>query len=329
MRRLVRSIFILALGILLLPSPCHSQQTVKVTRIGYLDGGWPTPDFAHFLEAFRQGLRQFGYNEGQNITIEYRWAEGRYDRLPELAAELVRLNVDLIVATIPPAARAAKQATTRIPIVMVAVIDPVGFGLVKSLARPGGNITGLSNLNPELAAKHLELIKEIVPTVSRVAVLWNATNPIEVRLWRARQAAARVLKLTLVPVEVRSPDDFASAFAAMAQERPGALQVLGDPLILGHRKRVIEVATKQRLPIVSDVSEFTEVGGLVSYGVHLPDLFRQSARFVDKILKGVKPSDLPVEQASRFELVINLKTAKALGLTIPPSVLIRADQVVQ
>ncbi len=322
-------ILILALGILLVPLTSESEQATKVSRIGYLDGGWPTPEFLHLLEAFKHGLRQFGYSEGQNIAFEPRWAEGRYDRLPDLAAELVRLKVDVIVASISQAARAAKQATARIPIVMVAVVDPVGFGLVKSLARPGGNITGLSNLNPDLVAKHLELLKETVPRVSRVAVLWNAANPIEVRLWKSRQAAAQALGLRLVPVEVRSPDDFAGAFSAMTRERPEALHLLGDPLILGHRRQVVEFATKHRLPIISDISEFTEAGGFMSYGVNLPELFRYSARFVDKILKGAKPGDLPVEQPTRFELVINLKTAKALGLTIPQSVFIRADQVIQ
>ena len=322
-------IFILALGILLVPLGSESEQPTKVPRIGFLDGGWPTPEFLHLLEAFRQGLRLFGYSEGQNIVIEHRWAEGRYDRLPGLVAELVDLKVDIIVAGIAQAARASKQATTRIPIVMVSAVDPVGFGLVNSLARPGGNITGLSNLSPELTAKHLELLKETVPGVSRVAILWNAANPIEIRLWRARQAAARALGLTLLPVEVRSPDDFASAFSAMTRERPGALHVHADPLILGHRRQVVEFATKNRLPIVSDVREFTDAGGLISYGVHLPDMYRRAASFVDKILKGTKPSDLPVEQPTRFEVVINLKTAKALGLTIPQSVLIRADHFIQ
>jgi putative ABC transport system substrate-binding protein len=318
----------LGLGVLLAPAASDSRSS-KIARIGFLDGGWPAPEFLHLVEAFRQGLRQFGYREGQNIAIEYRWAEGRYERLPDLAAELVRLKVDVIVAGIAQAARAARQATPRTPIVMVAVVDPVGFGLVKGLARPGENITGLSNLSPELAAKHLELLKETVPRISRVAVLWNAANPIEVRLWRARQAAARALGLTLIPVEVRSPQDFPAALSVMASARPEALHLLGDPLILGHRSQIVEFAARKRLPIVSDVDEFTEAGGLMSYGVHLPDLFRTSARFVDRILKGEKPGDLPVEQPTRFVLTINLKTARALGLSIPPSVLVLADRVIE
>jgi len=309
--------------------PAESQKPTKVPRIGYLDGGWPTPEFQHLLDAFRHGLRAFGYRDGQNIAIEYRWAEGRYERLPQLAGELALQKVDIIVTGVAQAARAAKQATRDIPIVMVAAVDPVGFGLVKGLARPGENITGLSNLSPELAAKHLELLKETAPRISRVAVLWNAANPIEVRLWRARQAAARVLGLTLVSVEVRSSDDLALALSRMIKERPEALHVLGDPLLLGNRIRITAFAAQNRLPIVSDASEFTEAGGLMSYGVHLPDLFRSSARFVDKILKGEKAADLPVEQPTRFELVINLKTAKTLGLSISPSVLVLADRVVE
>lgn len=327
--RITKILWCLALGILLVPPALESRQPTKIPRIGYLDGGWPTPEFLHLVEAFRQGLRQFGYSEGQNIAIEYRWAEGKYERLPDLAAELVRLKVDIIVAGIAQAARAARQATPRTPIIMVAVVDPVGFGLVKALARPGENITGLSNLSPELAAKHLELLKQTVPKISRVAVLWNAANPIEVRLWRARQAAARALGLTLISVEVRGPQDFSAALSAMASERPEALHLLGDPLILGHRSQIVEFAARHRLPIVSDVSEFTEAGGLMSYGVHLPDLFRTAARFVDRILKGEKPGDLPVEQPIRFILTINLKNARALGLTIPPSVLVLADRVIE
>lgn len=320
---------ILAASILLGVLASESQPQRKVARIGYLDGGSPTPEFLPFLEAFRRGLRELGYIEGQNLAIEYRWAEGRYERLPELAAELVRLRVDIIVVGIAQAARAAKQATTTIPIVMVAVIDPVGFGLVKSLARPGGNITGLSSLNPEMVAKHLELLKETIPRVSRVAVLWNAANPVEVRLWRARKAAAQALGLRLIDVEVQTPDDFAAAFSVIARERPEAMLLVGDPLILGQRRPIVEFAEKHRLPIISDVAEFPHVGGLMSYGVHLPDLFRRAPAYVDKILKGTKPANLPVEQPTRFEMVVNLKTARALGLTIPPSVLIRADQVIR
>lgn len=328
-RRALSILPLVALATFFLPSPVESQRPPKVRRLGYLDGGWPTPEFQHLLDAFRHGLREFGYSEGQNIAIEYRWAEGRYERLPQLAGELVRLKVDIIVAGVAEAARAAKQATRDIPIVMVAAVDPVGFGLVKGLARPGENITGLSNLSPELAAKHLELLKETAPRISRVAVLWNAANPIEVRLWRARQVAARALGLTLIPVEVRSSDDLVTALSSMIKEKPEALHLFADPLLLGHRSQIIAFAAKHQLPIVSDASEFTEAGGLMSYGVHLPDLFRSAARFVDKILKGEQPSDLPVEQPTRFELVINVKTAKTLGLMISPSVLVFADRVIE
>ena len=328
--RRVASILLVAaaLGTFVLTSHVESTKPPKVPRLGYLDGGWPTPEFQHLLDAFRHGLRELGYREGQSIAIEYRWAEGRYERLPQLAGELARLNVDVIVAGVAQAARAAKQATRDIPIVMVAAVDPVGFGLVKGLARPGENVTGLSNLSPELTAKHLELLKETAPRISRVAVLWNAANPVEVRLWRARQVAARALGLTLIPVEVRSPDDLAPALSKI-KGRPQAVHLSADPLLLGQRSEIIAFAAKHRLPIVSDASEFTEAGGLMSYGVHLPDLFRRSARFVDKILKGEPPSDLPVEQPTRFELVVNLRTAKALGLTISPSVLVLADRVIK
>jgi putative ABC transport system substrate-binding protein len=318
---------LLAIGAVMLASPADSQKSA-VPRLGFLDGGWPSPEFRHLHEAFRAGLRERGYSDGRNVSIEYRWAEGRYERLPQLASELVGLRVDVIVAGVAPAARAAKQMTRDIPIVMVAAVDPVGFGLVKGLARPGENVTGLSNLSPELTGKHLELLKETAPRITRVAVLWNAANPVEVRLWRARQAAARSLGVTLIPVEVRSPEDVARALADM-KERPGALLLSADPLLLGQRDRIIAFAASRRLPIVSDAGEFTEAGGLMSYGVHLPDLYRGAARFVARILKGESPDHLPVEQPTRFELVINLRTARALGLTISPSVLALADRVVE
>ena len=331
--RTLAVVLLLALGTVVLPAPADAQSAPRVPRLGYLDGGWPSAEFQHLLEAFRLGLRDLGYREGRSIAIEYRWAEGRYERLPQLASELAGLRVDVIVAGVAQAARAAKQATRDIPIVMVAAVDPVGFGLVKGLARPGENVTGLSNLSPELTAKHLELLKEIAPKITRVAVLWNATNPVEVRLWRARQAAARSLGVTLIPVEVRGPDDLALALSSIKEsgikERPEALHLSADPLLLGQRDRILAFATSRRLPIVSDASEFTDAGGLMSSGVHLPDLFRRAARFVDKILRGEPPDHLPVEQPTRFELVLNLRTAKRLGLTISPSVLALADRVVE
>lgn len=319
---------VLAFAVISVPLTSEAQ-TPDMVRIGFLDGGSPTPESARLLDAFRQGLGQFGYRDGRNLAIEYRWAEGRYELLPGLATELVQRRVRVIVVGIAQAARAAKEATTSIPVVMVAVDDPVGFGLVQSLARPGGNVTGLSTLSPELAAKQLELLTEAAPKISRVAVLWNAANPVEVRLWRARQAAARVLGLTLVPVEVRSPDGFPTAFSVMAKERPSALHVHGDPLMLSHRRQIVEYAEKNRLPMISNVTEFAEEGGLMSYGAPLPDLFRRAATYVDKILKGAKPADLPIEQPTKFELVVNLRTARALGLAIPPSLLLRADQIIE
>ena len=328
-RQALRAILLVALGTFFFPSDIEAQKSLGVPRLGYLDAGWPTPEFQHLLDAFRLGLRDAGYSEGRNIRIEYRWAEGRYERLPELAGELARLKVDIIVAGVAQATRAAGQTTKEIPIVMVAAVDPVGFGLVKGLARPGENITGLSNLSPELAAKHLELLKETAPGISRVAVLWNAENPIEVRLWKARQVAARALGLTLLPVEVRSADDLAPALQGMLKDRPEALHMIADPLLLGRRSQILAFAAQNRLPTVSDASEFTDAGGLLSYGVHLPDLYRRSARFVARILKGERPSSLPVEQPTRFELVINLRTARTLRLAISPSVLVLADRVIE
>jgi len=295
-------------------------------RIGYLSNAPVAPANPN-VEAFRQGIRDLGYVEGQNLVIEYRSAEGQVDRYPTLVAELVRLNVDVIVLAGPQATRAAKQATSTIPIVMAAIGDPVGAGFVASLARLGGNITGLSILAPELDAKRLQILRKLLPHVSRLAVLWDTgTSPSQLR---ATEAAAQTLGVQLQVLKVQGPGDFAGAFAAAKQGRAGALNVLASPILNVNRKQLIQLAAKNRIPVMYQSSEFVEDGGLIAYGPNFPDFYRRAATYVDKILKGAKPADLPVEQASRYELAINLKTAKALGLTIPQFVLFRADQVIQ
>ncbi len=319
---------IAVLGILVAPLAADAQQPAKVPRVGYLvSSGGATA--RHFFDAFRDGLRDLGWAEGQNIAIEYRSAEAKFERLPGLAAELVRLKVDVLVTGGTPAAQAAKKATDRIPIVAAAVGDPVGTGLVASLARPGGNLTGLADISVDLSAKRLQLLREILPTASRLAVLWNPAHPTNPLQLRETQAAAQALGLAVRPVAVRRAEELEGAFAAMARERAGGLLVLADPLGLTHRARLADLAAQHRLPAMYSFREHVEAGGLMSYGASLPHIFRRAATYVDKILKGAKPTDLPVEQPTRFELVVNLKTAKALGLTIPQSILIRADQVIQ
>ena len=275
-------------------------------------------------------MKDLGWIEGQNIVIEWRFSGGRAELLPDLAAELVRLRVDLIVVPSSPTALAAKNATKTIPLVTVAVGDPVALGLVASLARPGGNITGLTNsVGPEIAGKQLELLKEVVPKVSRMAVLWNPNTRGNALALRETEIAARALGLELQPLEARSLNDFDRAFAAMTAKRAGALLVLGDVMFSTHRNRLADLAAKNRLPAMSAARESVEAGWLMSYGPNTPELFRRAATYVDKILKGAKPGDLPIEQPTKFELVINPKTAKTLGLTIPPSLLQRADQVIE
>ena len=312
----------LVLGVLA-PLSAAAEQPAKVPRIGYLASTSPSP--VH--DAFRQGLRELGYIEGQNTVVEYRWAEGKLERFPDLAAELVRLKVDVIVASTTAPALAAKNATTTIPIVIVYVADPVGRGLVASLARPGGNITGLSWGGIELSGKQLELLKEAVPKLSRVAVLTNPAGEFHRAVLREAEAAAGALAVQLQPFEVRDPTDFDSAFAAMTRARAGALLVPGDPMFFIQRTRVAHLAAKSRLPAMYGLREHVEAGGLMSYAPSIRDTHRRAAVYVDKILKGAKPADLPVEQPTKFEMVVNLKTAKALGLTIPQSILIWADQV--
>jgi putative tryptophan/tyrosine transport system substrate-binding protein len=304
----------------------QAQQAGRISRIGVLRGGSP-PD--PFLEALRQGLRDLGYVEGKNVLIEYRYAEGKSDRLPNLAAELVRIKCDVIVTADTPPIRAVKNATREIPIVMAVVADPVAAGLVASLARPGANITGLSNLAPELDGKRLELLKEALPIVTRVAWVWDPGNPALVIRLKGMQAAAQALGLKLQALEVRNPAELESAFEAAIRERAGALLV---PAVMAssYQRQIVDFAEKRRLPLIHDTREFVEqAGGLMSYGPDFSDLWRRAATYVDKILKGAKPADLPVEQPKKFELVINLKTAKQLGLTISPNVLARADTVIK
>jgi len=308
-----------------------AQQPKKVSRLGYLSNTDPATDSAR-AERIRLALRELGYIEGQNIAIEYRYAEGKRDRAPELAAELVRLKVDIIVVAGGETwIRAAKNATKTIPLVMVAIgTDPVKTGLVKSLARPGGNVTGITALSRELGGKRLELLKEAVPKISRVAVLYDPTAPGPVReVKEDLPIAARALKLTILPSEARAADDFEKVFAAMSKERPDGLVVTGGTVMRPNQKRIAGFALKSRLPSVSSSEEFVDAGGLMSYAADDADNYRRVAIYVDKILKGAKPGDLPVEQPTKFELVINLKTAQQIGVTITQKVLARADRVIR
>jgi putative ABC transport system substrate-binding protein len=316
-------------GLLAAPLAAEAQQAGKVPRVGYLNAS-SAASATWVVEAFRQGLRELGYIEGTNILIEYRWADGRFERLAALAAELARSQVDIIVAQNTVAALAAKNATSTIPIILVTVGDPVGSGLVASLARPGGNVTGLSLFSTlAISGKQLELLKEAFPTLSQVAILANLANPPTADLLTETERAARSLGLRLRVVQVREPKEFGDAFATMKNERVPALLVIADPLVNDNRGRIVAFAATNRLPAIYPYRTFVDAGGLMSYGVDLSDLSRRAATYVDKILKGAKPADLPVEQPTKFELVINLKTAKALGLTISPSLLQRADQVIE
>jgi putative ABC transport system substrate-binding protein len=322
---LIRIVCLLLTGFLL--TDAEAQQPAKVSRIGYLSAGFSSPKPAR-TEAFRQGLRDLGYVEGQNIFIEYRYAEGKLGRLPGLAAELLRLNVDLIFAYSTPAVRVLKEAKAIIPVVTVSA-DPVRNGFVASLARPGGNITGLANLTPELAGKRLELLKQVVPQISRVAVIWNSNDPGSELRMRDTETAARSWRIKVQSLEVRAAEDLERAFSAMKIEQAGALVPLRGRTTNNLRERIIELAKRDRVPTVYDDSPLVEAGGLMSYGTEIAELDRRAASYVDKILKGAKPADLPVEQPTKFELVINLKTAKQIGLTIPPNVLARADRVIK
>jgi putative ABC transport system substrate-binding protein len=314
----------LAVALVAAPFPAEPQQAARFPRIGVL---WPVSDDS-VLEGFRKGLRDIGYVEGRNVVIEYRYARGKDELLPDLAAELVRLNVDVILTWGVVAARVAKRATTTIPIVNGSMSDPVRAGLVESLARPGGNLTGLTSFSREMSGKRLELIRELVPGLSHVAVLSTA-NPTSQFALKETEVAARSLGLRVRAVEVRGPDDFADAFSAMVRERAGALVMTPELLFNQHEKRIVGLAAKHRLPAMHVGREFVDAGGLMSYAPSFADMFRRAASYVDKILKGTKPAELPIEAPTKFDLVINMKTAKALGLTIPQSVLVRADHIIE
>ena len=318
----------LTLSMLVAPLLAVAQPVGKVPKIGFLNPSSAAATARNF-DAFTQCLRELGYIEGQTIAIAQRYADGRPERLPALAAELVRLKVDVIVTGGPPAPEAAKQATGTIPIVFAVAADPVAAGLVASLARPGGNVTGLASISGEVVGKELELLKDAAPKVSRVAVLQNPSNDSHPHTLREAEGAARTLGLQLHIVRARTPNEIEAAFTAMRSQRAGGVLVLRDPLFLTQRTKIAALAAKSRLPAVYGFREEAEAGGLMAYGASVPLMYRRAATYVDKILKGAKPGDLPVEQPTKFELVINLKTAKALGLTIPQSLLQRADEVIQ
>ena len=324
-----RIVLVLGAGALAAPLASFAQQKPpKVARIGFL-GTASASAYASRVEVLRAGLRDLGYVEGKNIAIEYRWAEGKYERLPGLAAELVQLKVDVIVAAATPAVQAARQATTTIPIVMVATVDPVGAGLVASLSRPGGNITGLSNLGVDLSSKYLELLRVALPKLSRVAVLVNPDHPLHPEMLKNVQAAAKTPGVNVSTVQASTASQIEAALGAMTRERAGALIVLGDSLFFTHGRRIAELAAKNRLPTMFPNRELVEAGGLMSYGQNPVEHFRRAATYVDKILKGTKPADLPVEQPTKLELVVNRKTAKAIGLTIPQELVLRADELIE
>ncbi len=325
--RLVGLAVILAVSLGLAPLVSEAQPTGKIWRIGILSGASPASPGG--LTPLLQGLREAGMVEGRNAVFEIRYTEGRTERFPAFAAELVTLHPDILVAIGTPAIAAAKQATSTIPIVMAAASDPVGARLVASLAHPGGNVTGLSLLAPELSAKRLDLLTQAVSPLVRVAVLWNLDNEGMALRFRETQAASRVLGVSIHSVGVRTPADFDGAFATITREHPHGLLVMADTVTIGQRKRTADFAASNRIPAIYEQRDFVDVGGLMSYGIDSVDHFRRAASFVDKILKGAKPSDLPIEQPIKFELVINTKTAKALGLTIPQTLLLRADQVIE
>src|SRR5262245_18633417 len=328
MKKAGLSSILIAVGLLALGVIAEAQQPKKDPRIGFLSGATPAA-LSDRVDAFRHRLRELGYVEGKNIVIEYRYAEQKSNRLSALAAELVRLKVDIIATTGPASTGSAKQATATIPIVMANDDDPIGSGFAASLARPGGNITGLSTLSPELSGKQLELLREIVPKLSRVTVLGDVTRPGIPQALREINVAADAFWVQLQYLEVRDPKDIENAFRAATKERADAVLVLGSAVLNSQRKQVADLAVKSRLPAIYRNPEFVEDGGLMAYGASIADLFRRAATYVDKILKGAKPADLPIEQPKKFELIINLKAAKQIGLTIPPNVLARADKVIK
>jgi putative tryptophan/tyrosine transport system substrate-binding protein len=320
-------IFLLAGAAAAWPLALRAQQTGKIYTVGSLTAGAGAP--IPGITTLGDTLRELGWIEGKNIAFERRYAENRLDRLPALAAELVDLKVDVIVAAGTLAPLAAKHATTTIPIVMTAAGDPVGSGLVPNLARPGGNVTGLSLMVPDLGGKRLELLKELLPRMSRVAVLWNAANPYPALVFKETERAAQTLGIEVQSLEVQEPNDFGNAFEAAERHQPDALIMVEDPLTIDFRKQIADFALTHRLPAMNGFRQFVDAGGLMAYGASLSDLLRRAAGYVDKILRGAKPSDLPVEQPTKFELIINLKTAKALGIEIPPMLLARADELIE
>jgi putative tryptophan/tyrosine transport system substrate-binding protein len=323
--RLIR--FLVVLIVFAVSGRAEAQQPKKVPTIGFLAAGSLSDQ--PYVDAFCQGLSDLGYIEGKNIAIEWRYAEGNVERAPDLASDLVRLKVAVLVAGTTPAALAAQKATRTIPIVFAVVADPIGTGLVDSLARPGGNVTGTTTINAELAPKRLELLKEVVPKVSRVAILYNPADASNVVSLKEQQDSASALGLTLRPFGVRDPGEFDHAFSMMTRKVADALDVHSGTLTLTHQRQIVDLATKTRLPAMYGASGFVEAGGLISYAANFAERFHRAATYVDKILKGAKPADLPVEQPTKFEFVINLKAAKQIGLTIPPSVLYRADKIIK
>jgi putative tryptophan/tyrosine transport system substrate-binding protein len=315
-----------ALALVSAPSDLFAQPAGKIARVGFLHPGAPPNANA---EIFAESLRELGYVEGRTVAIDYRWAEGQPERLPRLAGELIALKVDVVVVGTSAAVKAVADATKTIPIVMTVVADPVAAGFVANLARPGGNITGLTLISPELSGKRMELLREAAPRIARLAVLWSPSNPSHDETLRESEARARTLGLQTLPIEVRRANEIEGAVTTAVRERASALFVLDDPLLFESRQRLSELALKHRLPLVSGISAFAEAGGLVSYGAKQSDLYRRAALFVDRILKGARPATLPIEQPASFELVINLKTAKALGLTIPSSLRLRADRLIE
>jgi putative ABC transport system substrate-binding protein len=333
LRRTLRALpwiaVVVAVVLFAAPRDAEAQPAGKVSRIGYLSPLSPTAD-APRREGFRQGLADLGYREGQNIAVEYRWAEGRLDRQDELAVELVRLKVDVIIAAGGPhTVRAAKKATATIPIVMTIGPDSVAGKLVTSMARPGGNVTGLNTMTSELAAKRLELLRDVLPGIQHVAVFWNPAIPDRAIDLENTQLAARTLRVEIQPLEVRRADDLDDRFKAIVKGRAEALVIFADPVTMTHSSKIIDFATKKRLPTMFNQKPPVDAGGLVSYGTNYEEVFRRAAVYVDKILRGAKPADLPIQQPTQFELVINMKTAKALGLTIPSSLRVRADRVIE
>ena len=310
------------------PVAARSQQSRKVWRVGFL-GPLSASAHASRIEAIRLGMRDYGYIEGANLIVEYRWADGHYERLPDLAADLVRSNVEVIITYTTPASLAAKRTTTTIPIVMVMIGDPVRAGFVASLARPGGNMTGYSEISPDLIGKRLALLKECVPALARVAFLWNPDNPSNRAIREALMGAIPTLGLQLISVPIRDANEFDGAFSAMMRGMPNAAVATNDPMIRRNMRRIIDFAATNRLPVIYQTKEFVAAGGLMSYGTDEPSMFRRGASYVHRILQGAKPADLPIEQPTRFGLTLNLKTAKALGLTIPETLLATADEVIQ